>query len=546
MAKNVLPIIICLVFSLIAGYALLHPGLPPTHDGESHVIRFYEFDKTLRDGNIYPRWAADLNNGYGVPLFNYVYPLPNYIASFFHFFGFSFIDAFKLNLFLATIVGALFFYLWSKEYWGNLGGIISSVFYTFSPYRFVDIYVRGSVGEVWALAFFPAFLWSFDQAVKMGKRIYIPLAAVFLSLIIFSHNILAIMFFCFVIFYALYYLLQQKNKKFAAIPVFTIVFIGLGMSAIFWLPALLEQKYSTGLQIFDIRQNFPEVYELLIPSWGSGFSGENLQNQMSYQIGVANLIVTFISFIGWIVLLKRKDKKTANLLLFFLVSFAVICFLMLKQSLSIWEKVSIMQYFQFPWRFLSLIILITSFLAGSIYKLWTNKILFFIMIGSTVLLTIGYTKPAYYHLRNDAHYLTRSNFIDGTNSPGNYFNTLWFDKALKKKTATMQLADAADGRIIQNKSTSQYYSFNVESKRDTNAFLHIAYFPGWEVLLDRKLTGITHPQGIISFRLPEGSHIVETRFTDTIVRRVATYISLSALIVLLLLSYRLGKPIKTK
>ncbi len=538
MAKNVLPIIICLVFAFIAGFALLHPGLPPTHDGESHVIRFYEFDKTLRDGNVYPRWAPDLNNGYGVPLFNYVYPLPNYIASFFHFFGFSFIDALKLNLFFATMFGAVFFYAWSKEYWGNLGGIVSSVFYTFSPYRFVDIYVRGSVGEVWALAFFPAFLWSFDQVVKREKNIYIPLSAVFLSLIIFSHNILAVMFFCFVIFYALYYLLQQKNKKSSVIPVFTIVFIGLGMSAIFWLPALLEQKYATGLQIFDIRQNFPEVYELLIPSWGSGFSRESLGNKMSYQIGVSNLIATFISFIGWIVLLKRKDKKTANLLLFFLVSFAVICFLMLKQSLSIWEKVSIMQYFQFPWRFLSLIILITSFLAGSIYKFWTNKILFFIMIGSTVLLTIGYTKPAYYHRRQDAYYLTRSNFIDGTNSPGNFFNTIWFDKTLKKQTAKLKLTDAKDGRIAQNTVQSQYHSFTVETASATSASLQTAYFPGWKVFLDGKPTVITEKNGIIIFHLQKGRHIVEAKFTDTIVRRVAMMISLLSFAVLLYITYR--------
>ncbi len=68
-------------FALLGSFPLLHSGLFPTHDGEYHVIRFYEFDKVLRDGNLYPRWAPDLNNGYGVPLFNYVYPLPNYFSS---------------------------------------------------------------------------------------------------------------------------------------------------------------------------------------------------------------------------------------------------------------------------------------------------------------------------------------------------------------------------------------------------------------------------------------------------------------------------------
>src|SRR3989338_5683038 len=100
-----------MVFNFFAGFALLNNGLPPTHDGEYHVIRFYEFYRMLSSGELYPRWAPDLNNGYGIPLFNYVYPLPNYIASFFHMLGVSFIDSFKLNMFFASILGAIFMYM---------------------------------------------------------------------------------------------------------------------------------------------------------------------------------------------------------------------------------------------------------------------------------------------------------------------------------------------------------------------------------------------------------------------------------------------------
>ena len=83
-------IFLLLVVTFLAIQPLTHAGLHPTHDGEYHVIRFYEFDKAIRDGDWYPRLAPDLNNGYGVPLFNYVYPFPNYVASLLHFFGMSF------------------------------------------------------------------------------------------------------------------------------------------------------------------------------------------------------------------------------------------------------------------------------------------------------------------------------------------------------------------------------------------------------------------------------------------------------------------------
>ena len=88
--------LIAIIATLFASASLFSYGIHPTHDGEYHVLRFAQFNKVLSEGNLYPRWAPDFNNGYGIPLFNYVYPLPNYVASVFHLLGFSFIDAFKL------------------------------------------------------------------------------------------------------------------------------------------------------------------------------------------------------------------------------------------------------------------------------------------------------------------------------------------------------------------------------------------------------------------------------------------------------------------
>ena len=177
-------LLVALLLSFFSILSLFQPGLPPTHDGEYHVIRFFEFDNTLKSGNIFPVWAQHLNFGYGVPLFNYVYPLPNYAASVFHFFGFSFIDAFKLNLILATFVGSITAYLLGLQKFGKWGGLLTSAFYTYAPYHFLDIYVRGSVGEVWALAFFPLPLIFINRILVKVKITDILLLGVSLSLII--------------------------------------------------------------------------------------------------------------------------------------------------------------------------------------------------------------------------------------------------------------------------------------------------------------------------------------------------------------------------
>lgn len=524
--KRFFPILFVLCFSFIAVSALLISGLPPTHDGEYHVLRFYQFDKTLRGGDWYPRWAPDLNNGYGVPLFNYVYPFPNYAASFLHSLGFSFIDAFKLNMFIATFVGSIFFYLWSKQYWGDLGGVVSAVFYLFSPYRFVDIYIRGSVGEVWALAFFPAFLWSVTKLFQEKKTLYIVLSGLFLAMIIFSHNILALMFFIFALFYTAFLIFLSKEKLYAIRYSLYAFFLGLGFSAVFWLPALFEQQYVTGLKIYSVEKNFPELYQLLIPSWGSGFSEGQLKNQMSFQIGLANLGAVLLSFFIIIVLYKKKDKRF-TILLFFLCWFFLVFFFMLKTSMPLWQYVPFIQYFQFPWRLLSLVIVICSFLAGAIV-IWKSRVLFGIVVALPIFLSLGYAKPAYYHQRQDDYYLTRSNFIDGTNSPGNLFNTIWFNKSLEKQKEKIVVEH---GVVIDSNIKPTEYTFHVRADLDSQVIVNTAYFPGWKATIDKKNID-TKPDsnGLITFYIPKGNQKIELKLQNSIIRMISESISLLSLV----------------
>lgn len=537
-----LAVLAVLFFAFLAGFALLHPGLPPTHDGEYHVIRFFLFDEAIRDGNLYPRWAAHLNNGFGVPLFTFVYPLSNYIATFLHLLNFSFIDSFKLEMFIATLMGGIFSYLWSKEFWGRLGGIVSSVFYTFSPYHFVDIYIRGSVGEVWALGFFPAFLWTYTRFVKSKRKIFLVFSSVFLALIIFSHNILALMFFVFSLSYIGLLIYKDKNKKYLIFNTFYIVFLGLGLSAIFWLPAIYETKYVTGLQIFDISAHFPDLYQLLIPSWGSNFSGMGLRDVMSFQIGLANLFAIFLSLMITVWLIMKKNIKRIYIIFFLVWSFFTF-YLMLGISWPIWNTIPFMHYFQFPWRLLSLEILFTSFLAGSFFALnirnkRVNLFLATLLISVAFALGIGYARPAYYMYRDDSYYLTKSSFVDGTNSPGNVFNTI-FLKSIPDKEKEKAVFLSGEGKIILSEVRNSMYSFRINAIKDSEILMHVAYYPGWTVYINNKKIDIRQTEnGLFTFFIPSGESFVKVVFEDTNIRKVASIASFTSLVLLLVLFLR--------
>ncbi len=90
------------------------------------------------------------------------------------------------------------------------------------------------------------------------------------------------MFFPFAISYIIFLMIQKNGKKkFFLFQSFCIIALSLGLSAMFWLPAVFEKKYTVGLEVFDYARNFPEIYQLLVPSWGTGFSGGSLFGRRS-------------------------------------------------------------------------------------------------------------------------------------------------------------------------------------------------------------------------------------------------------------------------
>ncbi len=55
----------------------LNDKFPYTHDGENHLARFANYKLAVKQGQIPPRFAPNLVNRYGYPVFNYNYPLAN-------------------------------------------------------------------------------------------------------------------------------------------------------------------------------------------------------------------------------------------------------------------------------------------------------------------------------------------------------------------------------------------------------------------------------------------------------------------------------------
>lgn len=489
----------------IAGVPLLSPGFIPTHDGEYHIIRIVEFSRMLEAGYFVPRWAPDVNSGYGIPIFEFHYPFPDYVGSFIRFFTRDAVSAFQIGMGIGYLTIILAAFGWLAALFGTLPAFVGAATAAFVPYLFVDMYVRGTIGEIWALAFL------FLSLLAVEKKQYVWFALAF-ALIVLSHNILAMMFAPFLLGYCV--IRGRALWGMAA---------GIGLSAFFWLPALAEQKFVVGLNTVNFRQHFVRVYELLIPSWGTGFSGTaDIGNKMSFQIGIAPII----AILGGLGTAKRN-----KLFIYFFVLFLTSVFMMLPVSGGVWETIKPLQFIQYPWRLLSFLVPFTAYATGY----WVSRMkrpwigAFFALFAMVV--AGSYTRPVMYGPRNEAYYLSRPNFIDGTSSMGNSFSTIWTGwKAVRPASSI----DVESGKLV-GKGTWKYLNkeFTVSMTQSGDVSVNTLYFPGWTAAVNGRVVPIDYQkEGIIRFPVPEGTHVVRVYFTETPVRKAADIMSLVSLAIL--------------
>src|SRR3990172_6802434 len=100
-------IFLIIVFSLISLWPFFKKGYFESHDGEWMVIRFSAFHQTLASGQFPVRFVDRLNNNYGYPVLNFLYPLPFYFAEIPKLLGFGFVDSIKIVFVVSTVVSAV-------------------------------------------------------------------------------------------------------------------------------------------------------------------------------------------------------------------------------------------------------------------------------------------------------------------------------------------------------------------------------------------------------------------------------------------------------
>ena len=311
---NLVLIILILLFSIIVSLPLLRPGLHLIHD-DQHIARLYLFDQSLQDGQFPVRWVDELGFGYGYPLFNFYPPFVYMLGEAFHLLGFGFIDSVKLVFFISVVGSGVAMFILGKELWGRLAGLTSAMFYMVLPYRAVDVYVRGALAESFSFVWLPLVLWSFYKLYRRKSVKYILLAAAFLALLMITHNLIFLPFMLILPIYLLFLVSKSGDKRKFIIYCFLSVVFSLGLSAFFWIPAILEKKFTLVDQLLltnlaDFRIHFVYLQQLWNWTWGFGGSAQGLADGISFKIGKLHIVASIAAFILAVVLLIKSKKPS--------------------------------------------------------------------------------------------------------------------------------------------------------------------------------------------------------------------------------------------
>jgi hypothetical protein len=553
--RNFLITFLILIFAIPTVVGMIGPGFYSLHDG-MHVAWLYEMDRALRSGQIPPRWAPDLSFNFGYPLFNFVYPLPFYLGEFFYLFGFSLVGSIKAVFALSLILSGLSMFLFLRRNFSTFFSFFGAIIYLYTPYRAVDVYVRGAIGEALAFVFIPLVFWSFNKLIKDGGVRNLFLAAASFAFLVLSHNITFLMIVPFLIFYcAILIYLERKKKK----PALNFVFgflLGSLFSSYFWLPALLEKKFMVADTVFNFKDHFPFIKQLIIPFWGYGGSIPGPNDGFSFQIGLVNILIILLATACFIWLFVRRNlvKETLALFVWGFSSLLVVLFLMNIRSSFVWEKIPILAYFQFPWRFLTLTTFLTAFFAAMLGKLFLfkgKKIVTVILLVLTLFLTFNYFRPEkILPERNDDYFMniyfatkTKDGYRNFISSEylGNTEEYLRLPIGTEKKPTFSpdKKIEIKEGVLNYKEESVVDYKGVFFSENPTEIFIHNYYFPGWIASVDGKelKIGVNKPYGDMILYVPKGNHEFSVKFKETNLRILADLISvLSLTLIVYLLS----------
>lgn len=536
------------------------------HDIQLHLVYLRKFQDAFFAGQFPVRMIDWFIPGFNQPLFNFYQPGFYYLSLIPKFLGLTDLGALNVTLIFLWATSAILMFLFTRRHFGNLGGILAGYLYLIAPYHLLDIFVRVALPELAALSFMPGVFWALKSYFDTRKGYYLTLMSFFVALASVSHPPTIIMFAPLFLFY-IGYLLYIDRSYLLLGSILASFLIGFGIISFFLIPAFFEQQYIQTVFLrtgyYDFHNHFVCLQQLFIPFWDYGTSAVGCSDGISFQLGLMHWLVVILIISLFVIkfIFKKADswlpKSIFNLsslnnkkyILF--ITFLIPLFLSLYMTLSatqfIWETLPYLQYIQYPWRFLSVAIFSSSFLAGGLLLVFSRDSYKYGVYVAIILLSAlsygSYIKPVAYATADQVYpqsgvlKLTETDLEKFVPEPG--YMPKWTQiLPAGSDRPKDEIKIASDSASINSSSLSAAFKqYDITASKSTPARFYTHFFPGWKIFIDNKeyQPNFDNIYGYMDVTIPTGRHKVVLVFANTFVRSVANNLSVSFLLVSLLL-----------
>lgn len=574
-------LLLIVLLSLLPMAPMLQPGYQwHAHDARHSVYFLFEFDRGIQDGSLFPRWQPDFAFGYGYPFFNIYGPLAFYAGEALHLAGLPIVDAVKAVFALSITLSGLAMYGFVKQVLGapgqrNAAGLVAAVAYMVMPYRLVDIYVRAGLAESVAYVWVPLVLWGTWATLHRPRLANVLGLALAYAALLFTHPLTVLLLTLILVFYVAFLALARLKDEVSPrrwtresilplfghlghvlLPTAFALVLGLGLSAVFGLPAMTENRFVRLDQWYGGRYtwggDFVEFFQLFSPRWGMGASVPGPDDQVSFQLGAVPVVLGLVAVAS--LLIRRKDRAF-RLIAFFAALVVVATFLMLEASAPLWQTLPLVRVVQFPWRLLTLTVFSMAFLCGAVARGEERRGGLVDLPALVLVLLLLLSSLPYARAEMTEREVSLAGLMRFQQSADEMTGSTAWVREIPSWSPLADLHVAGEplttrvdfeslfrqrGNAFARPLEFKAHRELVEYQADRPVLLtfNVFYYPGWHAyLVDRETNAVLHELpislrgklGLITVRLPEGTGRVLLRLENTPLRSLGTAMTFASL-----------------
>jgi len=244
-----------------------------------------QFTSEIAGGNLYPRWLPLSNSGLGSPVFYYYPPLSFYLTAMFGLLGISTYGSLIASFWASYMLSGITAWHWLKDRASQ--PLLGAFMFMAAPYHLFDFTRRGALAETVAISLIPLLAIGLR---RVAERRGVILATLAYAAIICTHLPLALLASVLLITpYALWH--RHAVRQFA-----TAICLGIGVAAIYLVPALALEKYRDVEMLYRYDFFSPEFWSIWNADLELGF------------VATLFLLMALLGTLALLLIVTRRDK----------------------------------------------------------------------------------------------------------------------------------------------------------------------------------------------------------------------------------------------